>query len=255
MSFDFFGIHFREKRIRICGRVFKISVMKQLIVFAIVIIFCVIIGFAINNNDIITENASSSKLKSSSLNSNTSNTLSPSINNTAAPITSTAPTTPPAPTPNDLIMIHISGAVASPGVVTVQKNARIADVIKVAGGLTEKCDLSEINLAAYALDGMKVHIPHLGETPSYVLPNYSPLPTSTSTTSSEALQTGPYEKININTATLPQLMQLNGIGEATAQKIIAYRKEHGFFTKIEDILLVSGIGTNKYNDIKNYICI
>jgi len=250
LSFKFLGMSFSERRIRIGNKIYKISIKKQIFAFVFTIIICIIIGLVINNKDTMVEVEKS--------------TPKPTLNTPGKPSVEIS-TTPKNPEPPDisnssdenLIIIHVSGAVSAPGIVSVSKNARIADVIEAAGGFTKDCDLSEINLAAYAVDGMKIHVPHLGETPNFVLPNHfssSPTPTSP-VGGSSALQTGPQEKININTATVPQLMQLKGIGESTAQKIIAYREGHGFFTKIEDILLVSGIGTNKYNAIKDYICV
>ena len=57
---------------------------------------------------------------------------------------------------------------------------------------------------------------------------------------------------NINTAEKDELTELPGIGESTAEKIIAYRKEKGF-KKSEDIMNVKGIGKKKYEKLKNYI--
>lgn len=60
-------------------------------------------------------------------------------------------------------------------------------------------------------------------------------------------------RININTATEQQLMLISGIGEVTAQKIIAYRTENGDFKVVEDLLNVSGIGEKKLEQMKPYI--
>ena len=60
--------------------------------------------------------------------------------------------------------------------------------------------------------------------------------------------------VNINTATVEELMTLPGIGEVTARSIVDYRKETPF-TSIEDIKNVSGIGDSKFNRIKDYICV
>ena len=62
-------------------------------------------------------------------------------------------------------------------------------------------------------------------------------------------------KININTADSTELQKLPTIGPALAQKIIDYRETHGPFEKIEDIKKVKGIGTIKFNRIKNQITV
>ncbi len=61
------------------------------------------------------------------------------------------------------------------------------------------------------------------------------------------------ELISINAATLDELCTLNGIGEATAQKIIDYRIEHGGFKSIEEIMEVPGIKQAKFDEIKDEI--
>ena len=58
--------------------------------------------------------------------------------------------------------------------------------------------------------------------------------------------------VNINTASKEELMTLKGIGEATAEAIIEYRKENKFI-KIEDIKNVKGIGDKKFESIKEDI--
>lgn len=59
--------------------------------------------------------------------------------------------------------------------------------------------------------------------------------------------------VNINTADVEKLSTLTGIGKSTAEKIIKYREENGYFNSIEDIMNVSGIGENKFNSIKDDI--
>ena len=59
--------------------------------------------------------------------------------------------------------------------------------------------------------------------------------------------------ININNATLDELMTLNGIGPAKAQAIIDYRNENGRFSSVNDIINVSGIGEKTLEKIKTYI--
>ena len=62
-------------------------------------------------------------------------------------------------------------------------------------------------------------------------------------------------KVNINTASLQELMSLDGIGETYAQRIIDYRTANGPFTDISQIKNVEGIGDKRFNAIKDSITI
>ena len=62
-------------------------------------------------------------------------------------------------------------------------------------------------------------------------------------------------KVNINTASVEELMQLPGIGEAKAKMILDYRTQNGAFQKVEDIMKISGIKEGVYNKIKENITV
>ncbi len=61
------------------------------------------------------------------------------------------------------------------------------------------------------------------------------------------------EKYEINTVTFDQLLEIPGIGEKTAEKILKLRESLGGFKKIEDLLLVDGINKKKLGNLKEYI--
>lgn len=62
-------------------------------------------------------------------------------------------------------------------------------------------------------------------------------------------------KVNINTASAAELTSLDGVGDATAAKIIAYRQANGSFSSIEEIKKVSGIGDKKFEALKDRITV
>ena len=60
-------------------------------------------------------------------------------------------------------------------------------------------------------------------------------------------------RLDINTATKQQLMELPGIGEVIAQRIFDYRTTNGAFKSVDDLLHVEGIGEKKLNAILEFI--
>lgn len=143
------------------------------------------------------------------------------------------------------ITIYISGEVKNPGVVTLKNDKRLSDAVKLVGGVTNDADLNNINLALKLEDEMHYIIPKKGE----IISN------SSNSVSLDNNSTNENGKININTATIEQLDQIPGVGEATANKILNYREEVGSFKRIEEIKNVSGIGDKKYENMKEFICI
>ncbi len=81
------------------------------------------------------------------------------------------------------------------------------------------------------------------------------LPALATTAGSNAPVPAKAVKVNINTATAGQLAELPGIGPKTAERIVAWRSEHGKFQKLEDLMAVKGIGEKKFARLKDSICL
>ncbi|MCU0105392.1 ComEA family DNA-binding protein [Acholeplasma vituli] len=126
------------------------------------------------------------------------------------------------------IEVEITGAVHIPGVYRVISGTNLGDLIQYALGTKATADLSQIENATLLLPNVRYTIPFKEESKDET-------------------------KININKATLIELMSLPGIGQVTAQKIIDYRVKQGPFMRIEDIQEVSGIGAQTFEQIKAFI--
>lgn len=136
------------------------------------------------------------------------------------------------------LVVHVDGMVGTPGVYELTEGARVSDAVTAAGGLAEGADTSSLNLAAPLADGEKVYVPAEGEE---------------ATTSSEGASSGGL--VNLNNASVEQLDELPGVGEATAHAIIEDREANGPFTTPEDLMRVSGIGEKKFAKLEGMICV
>ena len=143
------------------------------------------------------------------------------------------------------IMVHVTGQVKDQGVVLLDEGSRIVDAIEAAGGETDDADLAKLNLAYVLNDGEKIYVPSKSEQNQEI--EYVTTASGGDSMSSNS------SIININTAGQNELMELPGIGESIANKIIAYREENGKFKTIEDIKNVPGIGDSKFANIKDMI--
>lgn len=156
-----------------------------------------------------------------------------------------APTQPP-------LEVHVIGAVLRPGVYLFSEGSRVQDAITAAGGLTSDANVGDLNLAARLEDGQQLSVPSGGGTAP---PGPAPTSSFRILPSSPTTATPATERININTATADELEALPGIGPTTAQRIIAYREEHGPFARIEDLMNVAGIGPSTFDSIQALITV
>ena len=147
------------------------------------------------------------------------------------------------------IVIHITGEVNNEGIIEIKEGGRISDAIEEAGGLTKEADLERVNLAYELEDGQKIYIPNKKDKDieEYVTEGVDDIVLP------DELSKAGDGLVNINKASSEELQELDGIGEALAENIIAYRENNGKFKNIEDIKNVSGIGDSKYERIKDNI--
>lgn len=158
------------------------------------------------------------------------------------------------------ITVYISGAVQRPGIVSIESDKRLFDAIQVLGGTMENADLNRVNMAIKLEDEKHYIVPRIGEaisvdTGSTENFNGESDRESENSTKPEGNDRDKKGKVNINTADKADLETLQGIGEATADKIIRYREENGKFKSIEDIKNVNGIGDKKFESIRDSITI
>lgn len=138
--------------------------------------------------------------------------------------------------------VHVTGAVRHPGVYTVSSWARLDLAVKRAGGPAKGADLEGVNLAAKIADGQQVVVPRRGMGAAPAGGDVG-----------AAVGAAPPQPINLNTATVDQLDELDGVGPATAQKILAWRQEHGGFRSVDDLKQISGIGPKRFEALKDKV--
>ena len=143
----------------------------------------------------------------------------------------------------------IKGSVKDPGIYSFSSEERVYDVLKRAGGLLEEADSDRINFSAKIEDQQVLYIPAVGEELPEHLDQLASSEGKQSTADSEP------SKININTASPPELQQIPGIGSVKAQEIIRLREENGSFQKVEDLQEISGIGEKTVEKLKNFVTI
>lgn len=145
------------------------------------------------------------------------------------------------------IAVYICGAVKKPGVYKFNTASRVCDAVKAAGGFKKNADTISINQAEYLKDGEQITIP----VKNYLKPGTSGDGNSDNSNNSKTFS----NLVNINQADENELMTLPGVGKSKAASIIEYRNKNGNFTKIEDIMKITGIKEGVFNKIKDKITI
>lgn len=158
----------------------------------------------------------------------------------------------------EIIIVHITGEVKNWGVIELEEGSRVIDAVNKAGGFTDEADTEKVNLAYELTDGVKIYIPSKNEDVENSVTTQKYITTDSGDnviTEESNMKKTSNSLVNINEATQTELETLPGIGPSTALKIISYREENGKFSSIEDIKNVSGIGDNKFENIRELISV
>lgn len=150
----------------------------------------------------------------------------------------TAPASQASPSPAEVVLVHVAGAVRRPGLYEFPAGARVADAVESAGGPRRGADLDALNLAEVLLDGTRVDVVRVGEAPVPAIAGAAP--------SANGL-------IPLNTADQALLETIPGIGPVTATAILGFRDEVGGFDSLEQLLEVDGIGPATFESIRDHL--
>ncbi len=125
------------------------------------------------------------------------------------------------------ITVEVKGEVDNPGFYSLPAYSNVADLLEITE-LSENADVSKLNAGVILKDNDVIIIPDREQEAS---------------------------KISINTGTREQLDTIPGIGPVTAENIIIYRSENGFFQSLDDLVRVKGIGEKTLRKIREFICL
>jgi len=168
---------------------------------------------------------------------------------------------------DDRWVLYITGSVNNPGVYKLQPDARVFQLVEIAGGLTTTADVLAFNMAARLQDGDHLHVPRIEDNSSPM--DSRNMPSGVAQRPSTAIQNrqrgdsvvnnkksskNPLNKsIDLNTATAAELQMLPGIGPAMSERIIQYRNQNGRFKSVHDLLNVSRIGAKVLESIEPFL--
>ncbi|HEX7083981.1 MAG TPA: ComEA family DNA-binding protein [Gaiellaceae bacterium] len=149
------------------------------------------------------------------------------------------PRAAPQPVAAKRIVVDVVGAVRATGLYRLPEGARVADAVRAAGGLTRRADPLLVNLAAPVSDGEQVVVAARGSPGA-----------ATAGAGAGGTASAP---VDLNSATAEQLDALPGVGPVTAQKIVAFRQQHGPFRSTDDLDAIPGIGPARIKDLQGLV--
>ncbi|MEX0953334.1 MAG: helix-hairpin-helix domain-containing protein [Nitriliruptoraceae bacterium] len=137
---------------------------------------------------------------------------------------------------DDVVTVHVTGAVHTPSLVHLDAGSRVADAIHAVGGAIADADLQVVNLARRLTDGEQVHVPRIGEREG-------------------GGATTPDGRVDVNRADAATLQSLPGVGPTRAAAIVSHRERHGPFTTPGDLRAVNGIGEATFQTLADLVVV
>jgi competence protein ComEA len=168
---------------------------------------------------------------------------------------SPAPPGPGGPQATGPVVVSVVGLVHTPGLVTLQPGARIADALQAAGGPLDGADVLGLNMARRVADGEQIVVGIDG-------PPGAPATMGSAVVAESAAAPKPAEPhpesssgdiVDLNAATVEQLDTLPGVGPVTAAAIVAWRDAHGSFTSVDQLGDVDGIGPARLEKLRDRV--
>jgi competence protein ComEA len=135
-----------------------------------------------------------------------------------------------------MVVAHVIGKVRRPGLVRLAAGCRVSDAVTAAGGPAPQARLDRLNLARLLGDGEQIMVPG----PNDPMPSNGALAADVGSPSGAA--PGANGLVDLNTATTSSLDALPGVGPVLAGRILAWRTQHGRFSRVAELGEVPGIG-------------
>lgn len=136
------------------------------------------------------------------------------------------------------VVIHVAGAVLAPGLYELAPGARVQDALEAAGGALPEAEVDSVNLARRVRDGEQISVPG----PS-------------SDVAAAVATLAPGQKLDLNAATMGELDQLPGIGEAYSRRIVDSRIVDGPYQAVDDLVTRDVVPASTLEDIRHLVTV
>lgn len=151
------------------------------------------------------------------------------------------------------VTVYISGAVVNPGVYILETGDRIIDLLETAGGISKSADKvyinRQFNLAQRLSDGEQLYIPTTEETEEQFKIDFEKGSSGVSSINDSAENNSFQSLISINSSPKERLMELSGVGEVRAKKIIENRP----YGSLDELVSKSIISESLFKEIDNFV--